>query len=266
MAQSSTDSLATVLAEAYQTAGLELSQDSQIRRRILERIAILPTQMPDRQSVLNRFPLNEVAPIANESVGRTMRGGNGFSESLFWLGDHPEFIDAANLFRRLQQWRTMNPGQTVELVLLLHWHGPDAVLNEMASDADLYSALAPLSFPSQAVVALIGLSARKFDNAASSDGVDRALLQILRALSKIENFGTETNVPPIVVANLMTKRTQAPLPRDFSSWSEFALLSRGLAARLANMKTPGVGRERAITALNSWADLLQRAIDARSKQ
>jgi hypothetical protein len=266
MAQPNTGSLATVLAEAYQAAGPELSQDPQIRRSILEHIAILPTQTLDRESVLNRFPQNEVAPIANESVGRTARGAKGFSESFFWLEGHPEFIDAANLFGRLRQWRTINPWQTFELVLLLHWHGPDAVLNEMASDADLYSAQAPLSIPSQAAAALIGLSLRKFDNAPSSDGVDRTLLQILRALSKIENFGTETSVPLIAVANLINKRTQAPPPRDFSSWSEFALLSGELAARLANMETPSIGREDAITALNSWVDSLQRAMDARAKQ
>jgi hypothetical protein len=269
MAQPNTHSLATVLAEAYQAAGLELSQDYQIRRRVLERIAISPAQMLSWEGELNRVLPNEVAPIANESVGRIERVANeliGFSESLFWLMRHPEFIDAANFFGRLRQWRTMNPWQIFEVVFLVHQGGPDAVLNEMAADADLYSAPVPFAGISQAQVAMMGLSKRKFDNASSSDGVDLTLLQSLRTLLKMGNIGTKSSGLSMVVGRVLEKRIQAPLPRDSSCWSEFASLSRMLGTHLADTADPDADRVHAITALNSWADMLQRAIDAKAKQ
>jgi hypothetical protein len=235
MAQPDTNILATVLAEAYQAAGLELSQDYQIRRKVLERIVISPF-LSTGYGVLRKFPPNEVVAIANEFVGKIKV--NAISESVFWLKDHPESIDAASLFGRLRQWRTMNPAQIYELVFILHWYGSDAVLSEMVSEADLYSALAPFSVSSQAEAAILGLSKRSFDNAASFDGVDLALLQTLRSLSKSENIRTESAVFLTTVAGVMEKRIQAPPPRDFLCWSEFVSLSRRLVTRLANMTAP----------------------------
>jgi hypothetical protein len=212
MAQPNTGSLATVLAEAYQAAGLELSQDRPFRLRILERIAISPAQP-------------------------------------------------------LRQWRTMNSWQVFELVFLLHRDAPDTVLIEMASDSDLYAAPAPpMLGTSQAGAVILGLSLRKFDNAVSSEGVDITLLQALRVLSKNGNLNEQFGFFSIHVATLMKKRLQAPLPRDVSSWSEFVLLSHMLGMQLANMRRQNSDGEQAIAALNSWADLLQSAIDARAKQ
>jgi hypothetical protein len=65
VAQSDTLFLSTVLTEAYLSAGPDLSQDSRLRRRVLERIAIAPaSRWPGN---LQRFPTDEVAPIAMNS-------------------------------------------------------------------------------------------------------------------------------------------------------------------------------------------------------
>jgi NACHT domain len=267
--QPDADSLALVLAEAYQAAGPELSQDHHLRRMVLGRIAILPRLSTggvlNKFEPLNRFPPNEVAPIANESVGRLKIGTKGLSESWFWLGFHPELVDTAHLSQRLREWRTMNPWQITELVFLLHWLGPDSVLTEIASDADLYSAPGPFDVTAQAEVAMVGFSIREFGKAASSDGRDLTLLQILRTLSRAGSISTESTFLTSVSRGL-EKCIQTPLPGNSKSWPDFAELSRRVAARLANDATASPDREPAITALNSWADMIQRAIDAKAKQ
>jgi predicted NACHT family NTPase len=68
VSQPNTSTLSTVLAEAYLSAGPELSQDKAFRRRVLERSAIAATpQGPEPR--LMRFPPDEVAPIAHRLRG-----------------------------------------------------------------------------------------------------------------------------------------------------------------------------------------------------
>lgn len=112
IAQSDTHSLSGVLAEAYLSAGPELSQDHELRRRVLERIAIAPGRWP---SQLNRFPTSEIALIANEFVGKIK--SQGVSEAHHWLFKHPDFLDVTFLAKRLRGWGRMNPYQTAELMM-----------------------------------------------------------------------------------------------------------------------------------------------------
>jgi hypothetical protein len=78
LSQPNTMILSTVLAEAYLSAGPELSQDKAFRRRVLERIAIGATAT---RPVLGRFPPDEVAPIAHRVIGKIQ--SNHFSESFY---------------------------------------------------------------------------------------------------------------------------------------------------------------------------------------
>jgi len=177
-------SLSTILAEAYLSVGVELSQDREFRRRVLERIAIAPVsaRFPGE---LMRFPEDEVAPIAHLAVGK-IASNLRVSEAHGWLNGYSARLDVVSLVERLRAWRTMNSIQISELIHLLHSFAPDTVLAEMASDTDMYTAPGPTfetgSYGSQAEVALIGLSHSAIVERPNSPGFNAALLQVLRAL------------------------------------------------------------------------------------
>lgn len=159
----------------------------------------------------------------------------------------------------------MMPVQTAELISLLHAYGQDSVLAELATDAAMYAAPGPkitrlgLGYGSQAEIALMGLRQRKFEKSASSSGVDAVLLQILRTLSdsKYIGFADEVLFP---LSDFLEERSTAPLPQDIATWPDFSSLARRLTERLAKMKKYESERERAIAALNAWADALERAM------
>ena len=110
-------------------------------------------------SNLERFPRDEVAPIANLLVGK-IESDLGVSESHHWLCDKPKQLDIERLTERLHDWRRMTPFQVAELIHLLHAYGRDSVLAKMASDGDMYTAVGPKfvsgeSYSSQAPIALL---------------------------------------------------------------------------------------------------------------
>ncbi len=268
MAQPDTLALGAVLAEAYVLGGPELSQDHKLRRRVLERIVITPGRWP---STLERFPAQDVAPIANLFVGKTV-SELGISEAHRWLHRHPDALDATCLAERLRGWQKMNPGQAAELIHLLHAHGRGNVLAEIASDTDMYAAPRPeLAKPtvhgSQAEVALIGLSHRSIRQSDLPD-IDTAFLQVLRTLSDPKNSLASGQEFLISIPMVLEKRGKEGPPQDAATWPEFASLARGLLERLAKIKVrdPDPDREGAIAALNSWAESLERAIGARARQ
>ena len=163
----------------------------------------------------------------------------------------------------------MKPVQAAELIHLLHAHGQDGLLAELATDAAMYAAPGPKStraveeyYGSQAEIALMGLEWREFENSASTPGVDAALLQILRTLSDPKYMGfvdsTLDSLP-----GFLGRRSAAPLPQDVATWPKFASLARRLAERLAEMRHD---HPSAIAALNAWADALERAIAKREGQ
>ncbi len=64
MAQDDSPEIAAVLADAYFTSGVEIHQDRDLRTRIVNRLAVATATL-----ALNRFPVEEVAPIANSAIG-----------------------------------------------------------------------------------------------------------------------------------------------------------------------------------------------------
>ena len=244
-----------MLAEAYLSAGVELVQDRKLRRRVLERIAIAP-----QGSQLERFPPDEVVPIANQFVGQIKY--NFLSEAYQWLYNHPATVEWVTLVERLSSWRQMNPLPIWELIALLHIHGPDPLLVKMAANTDMYAAPGPnftrlkIKYESQAEVALIGLSFRT--EGVRTPGGNATLLQILRVLADTKDIGRiGWNI-----ADFMEKRGKAPPPQDTTTWPEFASLSRRLAKRLTKKEEEQPYAD-AIKALNAWADSLEQAIAER---
>ncbi|KOP24520.1 hypothetical protein AMR41_20565 [Hapalosiphon sp. MRB220] len=261
IAQSDTESLGEVLTEAYFATGSELAQDRELRQRVLERVAIAPGSWQAKP--LNRFPAEEIAPIANALVG-TIKSSISASESHHWLADHPKMLEVASLTKRLQGWQSMTPMQISELVHLLHRFAPDEMLTKIARNLDLYSSAGPhfdgngITYFYQAEIALIGLGRRDF-NQSSSEGFKASLRRVIHALFNVESLSWESlhsfqNL-------LLEKRDEISI----STWNlyekqEFAFLARQLADHLNTIKlqeSPSEFRESAITALNHWADLLE---------
>jgi len=110
-------------------------------------------------------------------------------------------------------------------------------------------------------MALIGLKRRRYEKALASPGVDAALLQILRTVSDSKDIALTINLATI--SQVLLSRSEADPPQDVTTWPEFASLARQWAERLAKRKGDEPEGE-AIDALDSWADLLERAIAARA--
>ena len=163
----------------------------------------------------------------------------------------------------------MNSIQISELIHLLHSFAPDTVLAEMASDTDMYTAPGPTfetgSYGSQAEVALIGLSHSAIVERPNSPGFNAALLQVLRALVNSKSIRFDLGFS-ISILSLLERLGKPPLPQDAPTRLEFASLARRLAEPLVETRDPDPEREQAINALNSWANLLERASGKRAKQ
>ncbi|NES00856.1 MAG: hypothetical protein F6J86_44985, partial [Symploca sp. SIO1B1] len=258
--QSDTKSLGEVLTEAYFSAGFELAQDKELRQRVLERVAIAPVSW--EAETLNRFPIEEVVPIAKALVG-TIQSSILMSESYFWLLNHPELVEVTSLFKRLQAWQSMTPTQVTELIVLLHKCAPDEMLIEIAKIPNLYHSVESILgdekiYHSQAETALIGLTFRDLTQ-SSSEGLKASLRLIIPILLNTNSLYGEI----LLEFPDFTQKKISEI--SISSWNlddkqEFASLARQLADHLKTVELieePIEVREASIAALSDWADLLE---------
>lgn len=258
--QPDTKELSLILTEVYLSSGPKLAQDSELRRKVLERIAVAP--YTGLRSQLNRFPSNEVAPIANSSVGKLV-SDNFLSESYSWLIDgHPDLIDEAAILPRLQKWRELSPTQITELIHILHAFGSSRVLSEMATDPDMYEAPGPEfkdggSYNKQAEIALLGLARRK---RSIPSGFIAAALQVIRTLSSSNNRVSVFAIPSFI--NNLMKELPTLSALDQNTKSEISSLTRQWAATLAKINRKHQSYSRGIDSLNSLASFLENSTAA----
>jgi energy-coupling factor transporter ATP-binding protein EcfA2 len=266
IAQPDTAQLGSVLAEAYLSAGQDLSQDLNLRRRVLERIAIAPYS---RLNVFERFPMEEVAPIANSSVGR-IKSSIRVSEAFYWLRRHSELLDMRALSERFREWYKMNPYEMAELIYLLHRFGPDNVLEELASDVARYSEPGPdfgysEKYSSQGEIAFLGLLDNK-DSSLGRIGFDAALLQFLRTIVISNDIIRAVSCREL--ADFFGRSHTIEILKGAASRSEIISLMRQLAHRLEAEKdlTPRQMYEYSIAALKRCADMLEGANTTEAKR
>lgn len=261
IAQPDTEFLSGVLTEAYLSGGSELAQDKHLRRRVLERVAIAPADSFGRES-LNRFPLEEVAPIANAFVGE-IRSNIILSESYRLLSLNPAVIDINILLKKLQTWQNKNPFQLSEIIHLLHKSAHDKILAEIATITDLYASFGPIFrdnqvYYSQAEIAFIGLLSRDFASRQVAEGFAAVFRIVMSILCNSESLSWATlhSVERAMVEEL----TEVLTLQNPETKQEFVLLARKLTTHLKRVKLetdPIKVRERAIKALNNWANLLE---------
>ncbi|MFY9574010.1 MAG: NACHT domain-containing protein, partial [Blastocatellia bacterium] len=119
LAQPNTTSLSSVLGEAYLSCGSEVERNSQLRKKVIQRIAIAPSSAKILvPRTLARFSSDDVAPIANRFVGDTHVEG-AISETLHWLRDNPDSMNETALKRRLRNWRERSVFDVGELVFFV---------------------------------------------------------------------------------------------------------------------------------------------------
>jgi hypothetical protein len=239
---------AEVLAEAYFSSGPRVSRDCKLRLKVLERISLSPAKFLPCQ--LERFPEEDVAPIATAFVGKGANDSDS-SEAYNWLLEYPSRIEQEILLKRLQNWKTMKPFPVSELVYLLHLEGGSDILMEVASDEDLYRASGPVLwdgtlYKSQAEIALYGLVMQiKYSNVSMSPGAEAALLKLMQTLARPEYL---TYMP-------LFREISMLVPKSLSARREIASLVRQWQSNLIDSKE---GAASYISILDTWIDVLEK--------
>ncbi|MGA2077763.1 MAG: NACHT domain-containing protein [Terriglobia bacterium] len=251
MASPDSEPLASVLTEAYLAAGAELSQDSVLRHRVIERISVAPVSEPGN---LGRFLPEEVAPLANLAVG-TGKDSNRVTESCRWLEHNLRHMNETMLLARLRQRGSTNPMQAGELFYLLHAGGSGESLAALSTDSGFYATGGPrfsagIMYASMAEVALEGLSNRPdFLSSPTERGVWEALLQSLRVVSKADDWGTS-------VRFFLRGWSNLGAPPETTVRRDLGDAATALCRRM-EAKHP-VGFKEAIARLSTWAESLER--------
>lgn len=271
IAQADTESLAEVLADTYFSAGSEVAQDRKLRQEVLDRIAIAPASWMTQP--LNKFPVEEVASIANSFVGTTQTNIST-SESYRWLANNPNSLDLDSLTKRLQEWHVMNPVQCSEICEIVHHFVTDEVLTEVSRNSDLYHSPGPIfkgggkvNYYSQAEIALIGLSNRDLDS-VNCTGLKTSLRLILKTLQEQDKISSSAL---FALKNFLNGKLYK---FSVDTWNvdtkqAFASLAKQLANRIENIGSKCKDElprrkdelisdaKAAIAALNKWAKALE---------
>ncbi|MFL6211878.1 MAG: NACHT domain-containing protein [Pyrinomonadaceae bacterium] len=270
IAQPDSQNLSSVLTEAYLSIGAALARDTRLRSRVLERIAIAPFSRVE--SALQRFPPQEVNPVANRNVG-TLTSNLGLSEAFSWLRDNRDFVDFEVIIERLRGWRKMSPLQIDELFYLAHLYAAPVLLQRL-NDDELYASVGSTlvygsKYNSQAEIALEALGERNSREKWQPD-LDPILMRIMRVLPETltgDAFAT------FFLAHVIKWRRSSPPPKDITMRAEFHSLARALVARatheISAERTGEILRtevKRGIIELKAWIKELKGESGTRSKQ
>ena len=242
-----------LLNEAYFSTETELAQDSSLRLLVIRGIALAPA--PGIWNfTLDRFPPEEVGPIANSLVG-TATDASGRSLAHEWLRNHPSYLNEPLLLERIREWRELHPTAIGELVHILHMHGCDGSIRELARMPYLYSLQdlirweGELRYDSQAEVALHGLDERvRLVKGPLPDGCELAFVKILHALFNQRSwfcFGQ-------AVGRILRVLSTSQPPADSELRNECIHLARKLAAEFE------IDFPQESQIVNKYADSLER--------
>jgi hypothetical protein len=235
--------LASLLAEAYLSAGPEMARDVDLRREILDKIAASTVIV---QRLLDRFPQREAAEAAHRTVGRGRLEAP--TQAFCWLREHPEQVDFAALEvgERLRKWWQLAPHSLTELVYLAHRHGPGELLCALAREPYLYESPGALR-GCMADWAFVALNERQ---RLGSPGIDEALLAALQVIAQ-RGFALPFNL------SFPDLRFDS-LPRDVTTWPTVVALARATAERTSYSSDAGM--------FSRWATLVERRYRKRTGQ
>ncbi len=265
--QKNTERLSQILTDAFLAAGVELADDQDLRKSVLERIAVAPGF---HSSQLDRFPEQEIAPIVNRCLGRIE--SQDTSEAYSWLLEKPKCFVAAIAVEQLEASSGLNPFQMAELVHLVHKHAEASVLVKLVAEFDIYDQPGPafpggLKYSSQADIALLGLAHRDQGRGGevSRDwlpeddlpAIDRVTLRIFGILTNPKR-DSPAGRSVQSLRTFLARRSKSPLPHDARTRSDLAELARRLATRLRAEHPRERNSTEVVEALTSWAELLEK--------
>ena len=206
----------SLLEESYFSAGLELAQDIEFRRRVMR--ALARTEGQEVQAL--RFQAEEFAPIANEVVG--CANILGVSTAHSWLCASPTHINFDLLVSRLKNWVRMSPEDCADVSYLIHRFADSDALIEVAGLNGFYASEGPAGYRLQAILALEGLTMRldRDDGGEASSGFDLAFGRAFECVAKsnLEHDERMTNIlrfgaPPDLVRKYVRRLAQDALSK-----------------------------------------------------
>lgn len=166
---------AGLLAEAYLSAAPELTQDKELRQRVMFAVAKAKSNW-DVDFTQNRFTQEEFALVANEAMGQSRH----FTSHMYqWLYTHPSLIDFPRIVQLLGRPSAISPQGITELNLLIHVHGSDEILAQVARRPALYTLPGPEGYATQAAQSFEALTHRRV---RPGPGADSAYFQALNAM------------------------------------------------------------------------------------
>lgn len=261
--------LGEVLAEAYLSSGPELTQDTEMERNVVTRIAVAPYRafigvFPGE--ALDRFPHNLAAQIANSCLG--MEESNTLSQAFSWLLSNKSFVDIKLILEKLNTYRALDTTQISELIYFIYWLGSDEDLMVVSSMEHLYGS-APLDLRDEAStssiqdfgfpvsIAWIGTIGRAIQQGTvlGSPGADAAVLGLL---GKVNEW---LKVPGDDVSSMFFRfhmPSNIGVPKDRNSWPHWSSLLRQIADRLSQRSD--VAAE-IVDGWRKWADTLEHPTD-----
>lgn len=259
ISQPDTKSLAEVLTEAYFAGGSELVEDTNLRQRVIERVAVAPSSFQIK--ALNRFSQEEVISIAHNLLG-CIKTNIGVSNSYRYLLDNSHLINITILIEKLQTWQNMTPNQVGEIFNLLHRFASDEILTQLTEIPDLYLFTGSTfnhrpSYSTQAEIAIIGLAGRNFGESQISEGVQTVLRLVTQALNKSKNLCWITVSS---LENIFRKLARSKSLNNSLMNHDLALLAREMLVHLQTVELdegPRNVRENAIQALENFANILE---------
>jgi hypothetical protein len=221
--------LSRVLGEAFLSSSPDITQNLELRRKVIRRLAVLP----GFGSTLDQFPSAEAAKAANELLSDAEEWVTSGAST--WLAAHRQDIDFELLCQRLANWSVLSSVALANLMYFAHKHGSDGALMLIAGIPGIYEAPAPSPCVSQAEIALAGLidgiwRERPFEY----QGVNAVFLQILEALRHPRNVGIINYFVGSSSQLLKASLKASALPEDPQQWRELARLSRQAARSLSS--------------------------------
>jgi hypothetical protein len=168
---------AGLLAEAYLSAGPELNQDKQLRRKVMITFASAAGNWEDLRN--NRFAGDEFAPIANEVIGCA---DQTVSHAYMWFMEHKSLVKFDQLIQRLRKFTKLTPNGAGDLSRLIHYRGDDNALLEVAENSSFYASRGPELYDIQAELAIEALLHRPRESDLLTPGEDATYVQALTAM------------------------------------------------------------------------------------
>ena len=265
LVQEDTEMLCDILLDALSSTSGEIIQNTEFRRRVLQRALTAPRPSARSVNIPGRFAQDEIYEMALECVG-TSNCNNSVSAAFDVLQKSVKTSDASRLLQRLQRWYHMTPMQLTELVYLVHYRGDDDILQTVSENRNLYLSQGPNfgryreQYNSQLEIAILGILYRpNVETPWTSRGMDTFFKSLLHVLGELpmSRLSVEMMVWRALGELFQPSRYR---PSQTDDYPEFAHLACNAAQHLRQMNPSQSATKEfreLLVALDDWANALE---------